>query len=116
MQTSPFTRAFLLMFSGPLIWGAHFLGVYVFAALACARHFAQVEWLGIGVVQWAVSVLTITALAAMGAILAVTRRAAGDDEGDNARFVRWTTFTLGALSMLAVVWAAIPAYLVRVCD
>lgn len=111
MTVSPFTRAFLLMFAGPLIWAAHFLAVYVLAALACARNFAHVEWLGGGVTQWGIALLTLAAIAAIAAIILLR----GRRDGQSARFVHWTTLTLGLLSVLAIVWEAMPAYLVPTC-
>ena len=111
MTISPFTRTFLLMFYGPLIWAGHFLAVYVLAALACARNFAHVEWLGKGVTQWGISILTLAALAAVAAVILVLRR----HDGNFSRFAAWTTLTLGLLSVLAIVWEALPAYLVPVC-
>jgi hypothetical protein len=108
MTASPFTRAFLLMFSGPIIWAGHFLSVYVLAALACARSFAHIEWFGVAVPQWGIGLITAMAIAA---ILLVQRR-----RGEPVTpFVGWTTSTLGWLSALAIVWAAVPAYLVPAC-
>lgn len=111
MTVTPFTRAFLLMFSGPLIWTVHFLAIYVFVALACARRFADVEWLGAGVAQWTVGVLTLASVAAVAMILLCYRRI----DRNAADFVRWTTFALGALSVVAMVWEAVPAYVVPTC-
>lgn len=107
MTIGPFTRAFLLMFSGPLIWAVHFLAVYVLAALACARGFADLAWLGASVAQWGIGVMTLGAVAA---VIVVQRR------GSQATpFLDWTTLTLGWLSILAIVWEALPAYLVPAC-
>jgi hypothetical protein len=111
MTLSPFTRAFLLMFAGFLIWSVHFLAVYVFAALACARGFAQIEWLGTGVTQWAIGALTLGALAAVAAVLVFPERR----DGNGSNFVRWTSLTVGLLSALSIVWQALPAYLVPTC-
>lgn len=111
MAASPFTRSFLLMFSGPLIWAGHFLAVYVLAALACARRFAQIEWLGTGVTQWGIGLMTVLAIGAIAAILLAQRR----QEGQAPPFVAWTTLALGWLSVLAIAWAALPAYIVPAC-
>lgn len=111
MTASPFTRTVLLIFSGPLVWAAHFLAVYVLAALACARRFAHVEWLGRGVTQWGISLLTLAAVAAiLGLILFQHRRRL-----DSSRFVQQMTLALGLLSVMAIVWEALPAFVVPAC-
>lgn len=115
MTVSPFTRTFLLIFSGPLIWAVHFLAIYVFVALACARQFADVVWLGAGVAQWAVGMLTLAGVGSVAAVIVLYDRRHDQPGRDAADFVRWTTFTLGALSIGAMVWEAVPAYLVPVC-
>ena len=111
MKASAFTRSFLLIFSGPLIWAGHFLAVYVLAALACARGFAHIEWLGVGVTQWGISSLTLAAIAAIASIILAQRK----EDDPVSRFVAWTSLTLGGLSVLAIVWEALPAYLVPTC-
>lgn len=111
MSVSPFTRCLLAMFSGPLIWAGHFLAVYVFVALACARGFSGIAWLGVNISQWAISVLTCAALVAIGAIVVAHARR----KGNGMEFVPWSTVTLGLLSAISVVWTAVPAYFVPVC-
>lgn len=111
MTLGPFTRAFLLMFAGPLIWAVHLLAVYVFAALACARGFAHIEWLGIGVTQWIIGALTLGALAAVAAVLVFQERR----DGNGSSFIRWTSLTVGLLSALSIMWQALPAYFVPTC-
>lgn len=113
MQVFPFTRAFLLMLSCPLIWAAHFFVIYVVTALACARRFAHIEWMGVGVVPWSIAVATLAALAAIAAICREGMR--GDFAQDSTDFARWSTVALGALSAVAIVWEAIPAFIVPAC-
>lgn len=111
MTASPFTRAFLLLFSGPMIWAGHFLAVYVLAALVCARGVAHVEWFGGGIAQWGIGAMTLAAVAAIGAIALRQRRT----EGQIPPFVAWATLTLGWLSVLAIIWEALPTYVVPTC-
>lgn len=98
------------MFSGPLIWAAHFLAVYVLVALACARHFADVEWFGADAVSWGIGMATLAGLAG---IAAVATRVAGNGAGTS--FVSWTTMSVGGLSALAIVWETIPALIMPMC-
>src|SRR3546814_6226724 len=55
--------------AGRLIWAAHFLLIYGFAALACARGFADVRLLGAGVVPLIVGAATAVAILAVAAML-----------------------------------------------
>ncbi len=64
-----FTRTAFVVWSGLLIWAADFLLVYVFAAVACARGFADVQVSGVGIVLFAQFVSFLAAaLAALGMI------------------------------------------------
>lgn len=114
---SHFVGAMLRMLSGLLIWATHFVLLYVFSALACARGFWGWRWLGIGVVPWFVGVATLAAVAAV-LIVAVRslRYAGGRLPPENAsRFVHWMTAAIGGLSLLAILWNAMPVLLVPVC-
>ncbi|WP_420473740.1 hypothetical protein [Noviherbaspirillum sp. ST9] len=110
MGISSFTRTFLLIFSGPLVWACHFLSVYSLAALACARGFAGVEWLGKGVTQWGISALTAAAVAAIATVLVTGQRAR-----KYSLFEQRATLGLGLLSILGIVWETLPAFLVPPC-
>lgn len=120
MGDTDFIRKSLFMVGGLLIWGAHFGLVYIFNAMACARHFAGLRYLGFGVVPLTVSVLTLVALAATFAVLflAIWRRGparALRDQKPVNDFMRYTTITIAALSLIAVAWNGIPALVVPPC-
>ncbi|WP_119679770.1 hypothetical protein [Indioceanicola profundi] len=51
---------------GPIVWGAHFVLVYVFNAIACAKGAGGTRWLGLPMVAVVVSLLTVLALALIG--------------------------------------------------
>jgi hypothetical protein len=108
-----FTAEMLRMLSGPLIWAAHFLFVYVFTALAYARGFHRLDFLGAGAVTWAVALATLAAAAGILAFILPAwgklRHAGGNG---TARFLDWMTVAFGALSLLAVLWVAVPVVLV----
>ena len=111
MAAATFTRTTLRMFSGVLIWAAHFTVIYGFTALACARGFADAKWLGLDVVTSAI--VAATALAA-GAVLAfvVPAKRAGLDNFENAM-----TAGAGALALLAIVWEGlVPVFIVPACS
>jgi hypothetical protein len=111
MRVSRFVGAAFRMFSGPLIWAAHFTAIYAFTALACARHFAHASWLGVDVVLWAIGIGTsAAAIAALVVFLAGVSDGRRDDP-----FVAWMSAALGALALVAIVWEALPVLLVPVC-
>jgi uncharacterized membrane protein YoaK (UPF0700 family) len=86
--------------SGPLVWALHFTALYGFAALACARGFAQV-------LPWVVAAATLVAGALAGAL--VLRHARRGD------FIDWLTAALAAFALLAIAWQAVPAFVVPSC-
>jgi hypothetical protein len=98
------------MFSGALIWAVHFMAIYGFTTLACARDFATTQWLGIGIVAWAIGAATIIALAAAVAVVVSATRTA-----PVIGFTDWITAGVAALAALAIVWEALPVIMVPAC-
>ena len=109
MAESRFTRTALRMSSGIIIWAAHFLAIYGFTALACARGFATARWMGIGAVPWMIGVATLIAAAALVALIASAARAA------NSSFTEWMAAALGGLALIAVAWEAMAVLMVPAC-
>jgi hypothetical protein len=105
------------MLSGLLIWACHFGMIYSFTALACARGFWRLNWLGVGIVPWAIGAATLVAVSAASGITILSIRYAGERTAqENAsRFVHWMTAAIGALALLAIVWQALPVLLVPTC-
>src|SRR3546814_15575902 len=80
--------------AGLLIWAAHFLLIYGFAALACARGFADVRLLGAGVVPLIVGAATAVAILAVAAMLLLALLGPGKENAaarGGPRFLRWLT-------------------------
>jgi hypothetical protein len=100
----------LRMLSGALIWAAHFLALYGFAALACARGFAHTQWLGIGVPVWTTGTATMIALATLLAIVATSIR-----RWPSVAFIDGMTAAVAALAILAVIWETLPVLMLRPC-
>jgi hypothetical protein len=120
MSDTDFIRKSMFMIGGLLIWGAHFAVVYIFNALACARRFAGLSYFGWGIVPLTVSVLTVVALLATALVLllAYWRRGparASRDEKPVNDFMRYTTITIAALSLVAIAWNGLPALIVPPC-
>ena len=110
MTERSFSRRTLRMFSGVLVWTAHFGAIYTFHALACARERASLSWLGVDMVTWFVLAATATAAAVlMLAIRGAIRAGAGE-------FENWLTASTAALSLVAVLWQGLlPVFMVPVC-
>jgi hypothetical protein len=113
MRATPFTFNFLLIFSGPLIWALHFVGIYGFTGVFCARPPVSWEWLGFSIAVWVITAASLVALAAMAALCLLVKPR--DTGRDNLAFIRWMSITLTLLSALAVIWEALTAFLVPVC-
>ncbi|HYE35798.1 hypothetical protein [Methylocaldum sp.] len=107
----------LRMLSGVLIWGAHFGVVYIFTALACARRFQDLSWLGIDIVSWTVAIATVMAIAGILVILLPAWRNLYHRSPQPATpaFIDWMTVAFGGLALLAIVLEALPVMLVPIC-
>lgn len=110
MAISRSTVTSMRMLSGALIWAVHFMAIYGFTTLACTRGFAGAQWLGIGVVEWAIGVATLIALAAVVSIIVAATRLT-----PVVGFTEWMTAGVAALAAVAIVWEALPAMMVPPC-
>jgi len=120
MSDTEFIRSSLLVLGGLLVWAMHFAFVYGFNTLACARQFSSAHLLGIEIVPLAVAAATGVALIVVVALLLVTRRrpVAAQSPGERERvdaFARYTALAIGGLSLVAILWTALPALLVSPC-
>lgn len=118
MAVSRFTHATFRMLSGLMIWAAHFLGIYIFTALACARRFAEVNWLGIGVVPWMIGAATLAAATATLFVIWLAMRDArlSTSRNTTSSFVPWMTAAFGGLAFMAILWEALPVLWVTTCE
>jgi len=112
MRLSTFTRDILLLMAGPIVWAVHFVAIYGFMGVVCARPVLQAQWLGIGWAGWVVFGLGVAASLALAASLRV-RPASADP--DNRRFLRGSSVALGWLAFLAIAWETLAVFLVPGC-
>jgi hypothetical protein len=91
-------RSGLTMLAGALVWAAHFMAGYGAMTLVCARGLSTLQWAGIGIVAWTMTVLTALALLALGAIAWSHVRRTG--------FTDRLAVGVAALAALAIVWEA----------
>jgi len=104
------------LFAAPLIWGADFLVIYIFTALACARRFVTATWLGIGVVPWIIGLATLIALAVTLTLTLRSLRSARHHQADStAIFVHRLSAAISGLCSLAILWNAWPVLFVPIC-
>lgn len=87
--------------AGIVIWAAHFMAIYAFTALACARGFAQ---------------LVPSAIAGAG-VVAGTLLVAIMLRGwmGRAHFEHWLSGAIALFALIAVVYESIPAWAVPTC-
>lgn len=112
MRLSLFTHDILLLLAGPVVWAVHFLAIYGFTGVVCARPVAHPGWLGIGLGSWGVGLAGLVAIAALAAWLRMRPRT---EEPHNSRFVRWVSVGLGLLAVVAIVWETLSIFLVPGC-
>lgn len=120
MGDTDFIRKSLFMIGGLLIWGLHFGLVYTFNSLACARRFVSVELMGIGIVPLVVVGATVVGLAGTTAILLLAYRRRGPAAASRTDrpvndFMRYTTMTIAGLSLVAIAWNGLPAFIIPPC-
>ena len=99
-----------------LTWMAHFTLVYVFAAVACARGFADLRVLTLPIVP----VFTIAAsLLAAGITIALVRRGYSQLSrtalDEHSRFIGFVVFATGVIGLVGLVWLLLPSLVVSAC-
>ncbi|KRB67958.1 hypothetical protein [Noviherbaspirillum sp. Root189] len=115
MHSSHFTRSFLLIFSGPIIWVVHFLAIYGATGVICARPAAaRLQWFGLHAADWCTLMASVVAMATIGAIVLRTRRQQA--HAGHAGFTPWMAAGLGLLSIIAILWETLPILFIPACN
>jgi len=113
-RSRPFTATTFLIAGGLLSWLAVFMFVYIFAALACARGFADARLAGLPIVPLIGSAaIGLTALVTVVLMRRAHRSAAQDS---HARFIAFVAVAASAIALVALVWLMLPALMVRACN
>ena len=92
----------LWLSSGVIVWAIHFVAIYGYTGLACARAMERS-------VPWAVGGATLIAATAALAILARAMRTAGRS------FESWMAAGIAALALIAILWETLPVMILPVC-
>lgn len=103
-----------------IVWAAHFGLIYMANAIACERALAAEELHGLPLVPLLVGGLTLVALLLVGVIgLRAWQRLphglSGQEGEDDPHFLAWFTVAVALLSALAIVWEAVPAFILQPC-
>ncbi len=106
----------------PIVWAAHFLLCYIVVAVHCAKR-GRLESLGDVRIVIAAGTLAALAVVAMSAYIAWAHWTIEGDappyrdstEEDRERFLGVAKLLLAGLSFVAIVFTAIPAFLIGDC-
>ena len=121
-ETAEERQHLLLLAASPTIWAAHFLASYLTAAVWCAK---AGRLAGLGGVRWAIAAFTLAALGGIAfvGLRGLRRHRYGsatvphdvDTPEDRHRFLGFATVLLSALSVVAVIYVALPALFFGAC-
>jgi len=114
-------ESFWTLFTAPVVWAAHFLICYGLAAVSCAKRGDA----GFGVVQAGIAAATLAAVAMilLSAWLAWRQWGFGTDDPphddptrlDRTLFQGFATLLLSGLSLVAVIYVALPLLFIDGC-
>ena len=99
----------------PAVWLGHFTVVYVLHSLVCAAGVESHAAFGVGIARLGVAAATVVALALIAAAASVDLRRPRTDGSESEPFIARVTLLACALSALAVLWVAYPAFVLPAC-
>lgn len=106
----------LSLAGAPSVWFVHFLAIYTVGSFACPLAEARAPYF---LSLTFIAILTLLALAVSGYALAANLRklrAASSEAGTESElFLARTNALLHALAIVAMVWAALPAFILSPC-
>lgn len=112
----PFARTAFLIAGGLLVWMADFVVVYGFAAVACARGFAEVSWFGVPIITLVTLLASLVAAAATALIVGRGYRLQKDVAIDEqSRFIGFVALASGGMALFALVLLVLPVLVVSAC-
>lgn len=108
-------RKMLLATAPLLLWGAHFVFLYVFVAASCIAGMSDVMLAGVPA-QTAVLLLeSAAAIVAAGVLLLRSARTL-KRRGSQVRLVEMAYAGSALLALIAIVWASLPVLFLRTCN
>ncbi|MBJ6125701.1 hypothetical protein [Microvirga splendida] len=113
------TLQVLLTLGGMLAWAVQFTVVYGATSTLCARGWADATLFGLGVVPFTILTTTLAALAAAAILLVVCVRAERQSRDRPAsatdRFLSHAGMLINGLSLVAILWNGVPAFILPAC-
>jgi hypothetical protein len=106
----------LSLAGAPSVWFVHFVAIYTLASFACPWAEARSPYF---LSLTGIALLTLVALAVSGYAVAANLRklrgASGETGKESERFLARANALLHALAIVAMVWAALPAFMLSPC-
>jgi hypothetical protein len=113
------TLQVMVMLGGMIAWAVQFTVVYGVTATLCGRGWADATVLGIGVVPFTILTVTLAALAAAAILLIVSLRQDRQLRDQPAlatdRFLSQAGVLISGLSLIAILWNGVPAFILPAC-
>jgi hypothetical protein len=111
-----FTPTSMLLVGGLLVWMAAFTFLYVFAAVACAKGFADVQIVGLPMIPSVSIATSIIAAAANVKLVMYGWRSRKQRTLDaHSSFIGFVTLATSGLGLVALVLLVLPPLLVQAC-
>ena len=108
MARLPALPDLVLLVAGPVVWAVHFLAIYAFTGVVCAR-----PGVDAGIVAWGVTIGGAAAIALLAVLVLGARRAASREE--RRPFAQQVGQGLAAFAALAIAWETLPVFLAPPC-
>ena len=108
MARIPRVSGHVLLAAGPVMWAVHFLAIYGFTGVVCARPAVDA-----GIVAWGVVGLGLAAIAVLVLVALGARRTAS--QTGSRPFAQQVGLGLAAFAALAIVWETLPVFLAAPC-
>jgi hypothetical protein len=113
------TGQVLLTLGGMIAWAVQFTVVYGATSTLCGRGWADATLFGIGVVPFTILSTTLVTLAAAAILLIVSlreeRRWRDQPASPTDSFLSQTSVLINGLSLIAILWNGVPAFILPAC-
>lgn len=113
------TLQVLLTLGGMLAWAVQFTVIYGVTSTLCGRGWADATLFGLGIVPFTIVMATLAALAAAAILLVISlreeRRMRERPASDTDRFLSHAGVLINGLSLIAILWNGVPAFILPAC-
>lgn len=115
-STTPQTSSLTLLMAGLIVWMVRFLAVYLIAEAICSRGWEATTIAGIGILPaFIVGSAVVAILLDVWIALIAYRRLQFADTDFSSRFMASVALAVAAISVLAIVWEALPVFILPAC-